>query len=95
MDLSFEFPKEFVYSHTNDFQDTLHHLFSVREFLFWVEVINGVVTSVAPTLREELNLWNAESGHTTTDEEYEAHCNDAKILTEKYITELQNLVVSI
>tara|TARA_R110000868_G_scaffold103015_1_gene283759 strand:- start:4308 stop:4622 length:315 start_codon:yes stop_codon:yes gene_type:complete len=91
MKLSFKFPEEFIYSHTNDFKDgTVHHLFSVREFLFWVEVIDGVVLSVAPTIREELDMWNEESDTVTTDEEYEAHCNDVNVLNGDYIKTLQH-----
>ena len=89
-DLSFDLESEFIHSHTNDFgEGNMHHLFAVRQFLFWVDVINGTVILVSPTLREELEWWDAENGMVTTDSEFDAHCNDVDLLNTKYVKEVQ------
>ena len=96
MNLSFNFPDEFVYSHTNSFQaDGMnHHVFSIGKFLVWVEEENGCVFSVLPTLREEIDCWDKESGNNTTEEEYQTHLKDVAILNIEYLMQIQGICLS-
>ena len=90
MSLSFNFPDEFEYSHTNSFQaDSMnHHVFSIGKFLVWVEEKNGCVFSVLPTLRKEIDSWDEESDNNTTEEEYQIHLNDVVVLNIKYLIQI-------
>jgi len=92
-ELSFNLEKELFYSHSNDFgKGYVHHLFGAGRFaLIWVETVDGIVKSIAPTLREELDTWEGEE-YDVTDKEYEEHLNDVKILNESYIPHMQMLI---
>jgi hypothetical protein len=99
--------KEFQFFKKNvfDFDNCIHYLFQKGKFLFWVSAHNGIVDEVAPSLREQLEEWNdnsiedgedPESGdYFVTDEEYEVHIADVKILnTPEYLKILQDKLIS-
>jgi len=90
--LSFNLEKDFRYSHTNDFgSGYVHHLFSAGVFLFWLDTTNGNLNTVVPTMREEIATWEGEE-YNITDEQYEVHVNDVKILNEQYLPQLQERI---
>lgn len=94
--LSFDFEKDFVYSHKNDFDNgNIHYLFGVGVYLFWVDTTNGKVTHVTPTLKEEIDTWYSNSedeSYNVTADEHSIHLMDAMYLNKDYIPKLQKLI---
>lgn len=96
--LSFDFnnTKEFRFSHINKLDDVnVDVLFSNGIYLFWVHTMNGNVTHVTPTLKDELDTWyenNDDEMYNVSIDEHSVHLLDAMILNSDYLLVLQKLV---
>jgi hypothetical protein len=95
-ELSFEFPKDFIYSHKNDFDNgNIHYLFSVGPYLFWCDTTDGVLTHITPTLKQEIDTWyiNSEDEiYNVSVDEHSIHLLDAMILNADYLAKIQNII---
>ena len=95
-ELSFEFPGEFIYSHKNDFDNgNIHYLFSVGVYLFWCDTTDGVLTHVAPTLKQEIDTWyfnNECEDYNVSVDEHSVHLLDAMYLNKSYLAKIQQLI---
>ena len=94
--LSFEFPKYFIYSHKNDFDNgNIHYLFSVGPYLFWCDTTDGILTHITPTLKQEIDTWYINSDdeiYNVSVDEHSIHLLDAMILNADYLAKIQNII---
>ncbi len=96
INLSFDFPRDFIYSHKNDFDNgNIHYLFNVGVYLFWCDTTNGVLTHVTPTLKQEIDTWyvnNGDEEYNVTEDEHSIHLLDAMLLNKDYLPNIQKII---
>jgi len=86
--------KTLTFSHKNDFDNGyIHYLFGDGRFLYWVEVQDGIVLTVASTLLEEAESWEWWD-EPFPMEEFEAHTALTPILCEtENMLKFQNILI--
>lgn len=85
--------KTLKFSHKNDFDNgEIHYLFALGSFLYWVEVVDGIVKGISPTLRDEGESWEWWD-KPFPEEEFLEHEEFNKILdTPENIKKFQDLL---
>lgn len=96
MKLSFDFETELKFLNRNSFGDEIDFLFIVNscQYIFWVNTVKGLIIRVSESSRDEVDEFADNSDKPRlTDEQYEQHKNDAKVLNSvEYITKLQKII---